>query len=196
MFEKTIKAFLFIIFSIFYRVEIIGKENVPQKGAALMCSNHVSEMDMLLFGYRINRLIRYMAKEELFKNPLFGAIIKNLGAFPIKRGTGDIGSIKTALRLLEDGHIVGIFPQGTRTKKKDVKEVKVKAGAALLAQKSGVPILPVAISGKTTPFSKIKIVFGKPFTLDLDKNKKYTSNELLTESENIMNRIYSLMEES
>ncbi|HHX18500.1 MAG TPA: 1-acyl-sn-glycerol-3-phosphate acyltransferase [Clostridium sp.] len=195
--KRIVKMIFVIYFSVFYRVQIIGKENIPKEGAAILCSNHVSELDMFFIGYRIKRLIRYMAKEELFKNPLSRVVIKNLGAFPVKRGKGDVGAIKTSLKLLSEGHIVGIFPEGTRKKIADKtnKKVKVKAGVALLAQKSQAPILPVLISGNYKLFSKVKIIFGKPFILDLDKNKKYTSNELLSESEKIMKKIYSLLEE-
>ena len=195
--KRIVKMIFVIYFSVFYRVQIIGKENIPKEGAAILCSNHVSELDMFFIGYRIKRLIRYMAKEELFKNPLSRVVIKNLGAFPVKRGKGDVGAIKTSLKLLSEGHIVGIFPEGTRKKIADKtnKKVKVKAGVALLAQKSQAPILPVLISGNYKVFSKVKIIFGKPVILDLDKNKKYTSNELLSESEKIMKKIYSLLEE-
>lgn len=192
--KLIIKTIFFVFFSIFYRVQIIGKENVPKEGAAILCSNHISELDMFFIGYRINRLVRYMAKEELFKNPILRIIIKNLGAFPVKRGKADVRAIKTSLKLLSEGHIIGIFPEGTRRKKSD-KEIKAKAGAALLAQKSQAPILPVLVHGNYKPFSKVKVIFGEPFILDLDKNKKYTNSELLLESKKIMERIHSLVEE-
>lgn len=195
--KSILRVIVAIIFSVFYRVRIIGRENIPKEGAAILCSNHISELDMFFIGYRIKRLVRYMAKEELFKNPLLRVIIKSLGAFPVKRGKGDVGAIKTSLKLLSEGHIVGIFPEGTRRKKADKanKEIKVKAGAALLAQKSQAPILPVLIDGDYKLFSKVRIIFGKPFILDLDKNKKYTNSELLLESEKIMKKVYSLLEE-
>lgn len=174
-----LRAIITTFFDLFYRVSIIGIENVPVEGPVLLCANHIAEMDMFFIGYRLKRLVRYMAKEELFRIPLVSSFIKSLGAFPVKRGKGDVGAIKTALKLLEEGHIVGIFPEGTRLKNKKGKNIKAKPGAALLAQKSGAPILPVAISGRYRPFSKIKVVFGKPFTLDLDKNTKYTNSELL-----------------
>ncbi|AUG57554.1 MAG TPA: 1-acyl-sn-glycerol-3-phosphate acyltransferase [Ruminiclostridium sp.] len=195
--KEILRFIIAVFFSVFYRVQIIGIENIPKEGAAILCSNHISELDMFFIGYRIKRLVRYMAKEELFKNPLLRFFITRLGAFPVKRGKGDVGAIKTSLRLLSEGHIVGIFPEGTRKKTADKKnkKIKVKAGAALLAQKSQAPILPVLIDASYKPFSKVRIIFGKPFTLDLDKNKKYTNSELLLESEKIMKRIYSLMEE-
>lgn len=195
MFINFIRLVVSVFFTLFYRVKIIGKENIPAKGSVLLCANHIGQMDMFFIGYRLKRLIRYMAKEELFKNPLLSLIIRNLGAFPVSRGKGDVGAIRTALNLLKDGHIVGIFPEGTRLKYRKGKATKVKPGAALLAQKSGVPILPVAVSGNYRPFTKIKIVFGKPFTLDLDKDKKYTNSELVEISEGIMKKVYSLLEE-
>lgn len=197
MSKMIVKLIFFMFFSIFYRVQIIGKENVPKEGAALLCSNHVSELDMFFIGYKLKRLIRYMAKEELFKNPILRIIMKSLGAFPVKRGKGDIGAIKTSLKLLSEGHIVGIYPEGTRRKiaEKTNKEVKIKAGVAFLAQKSQVPILPVLVHGNHKLFGKIKVIFGEPYSLDLDKNKKYTNSELLQESKKIMDGVYSLLEE-
>jgi len=192
---ETARVFVKLFFFLFYRVKIIGLDNVPKEGAAILCANHVGEMDMFFIGYKVKRLVRYMAKSELFKIPILSPLIKFLGAFPVKRGKADVEAIKTALRLLDEGHIVGIFPEGTRLKNKKGKTVKAKPGAALLAQKSGAPILPVAVEGKYRPFSKIKIVFGKPFSLDLDKDKKYTNNELVVISEGIMKRVYSLLEE-
>lgn len=160
-----------------------------------MCKSY-RRIGYVFIGYKLKRLVRYMAKEELFKIPLLSSFIRRLGAFPVSRGKGDVGAIKTALKLLEEGHIVGIFPEGTRLKHKKGKTIKAKPGAALLAQKSGAPILPVAICGRYRPFSKIKIVFGKPFTLDLEKDKKYTNSELVEFSEGIMKKVYSLLEES
>ncbi|HHV28885.1 lysophospholipid acyltransferase family protein [Acetivibrio mesophilus] len=195
MFINFIRAIFNIFFTLFYRVRIIGIENVPAKGSVLLCSNHIAELDMFFIGYKLKRLVRYMAKKELFNIPLLSIFFRKLGAFPVSRGKGDVGAIKTALNLLEEGHIVGIFPEGTRLKNRKDTNIKVKPGAALLAQKSGAAILPVAISGSYRPFSKIKIVFGKPFTLDLDKDKKYTNSELVEISEGIMKKVYSLLEE-
>jgi 1-acyl-sn-glycerol-3-phosphate acyltransferase len=195
MLIKIFKGFVIIIFSLIYRVKIIDMENIPKTGSLILCSNHNGEMDMFFIGYKMKRLIHYMAKEELFRNPLSSKFFKWLGAFPVKRGRADVEAIKTSLRLLENNEILGIFPEGTRMKKKASNSVKVKPGIALLAQKSGAPIIPVAISGSYKPFSKIKVVFGKPFSIDLDKDKKYTNSELVEVSENIMSKVYSLLEE-
>jgi len=184
-----------LYFTIFYRVELINKEYVPEQGAALLCSNHVGAMDMFFIGYKIKRLVHYMAKSELFKIPVIGAIIRWLGAFPVNRGKGDIGAMKTVFRLLDEGKIVGIFPEGTRTRGKIDVNRKIKPGIALMAIKSDVPIIPVAIKGSYKLFGKVKVIFGQPFKLDVDKDKKYNKDELAEMSKMIMSRIYSLMEE-
>ncbi len=192
----ALMKFLFGVFSgLFYRVELRGRENIPEKGAAILCANHLSETDMFFIGYRIKRLVRWMAKEELFRIPLVGFVIKKVGAFPIKRGTADVDSIKTALKLLEEGHIVGIFPEGSRTRGKAEKKAKVKRGAVTLAMKAEVPIIPVAIDSSYKPFSKVKVIFGEPFELEPYTEKKYTNEEMLEKTRNIMARVYHLLEE-
>nr|WP_010250151.1 lysophospholipid acyltransferase family protein [Acetivibrio cellulolyticus] len=195
MLIEIFRFFVKIVFSLLYRVKIVGMENVPKDGALILCANHNGEMDMFFIGYRLKRLVHYMAKEELFKNPLLGGFIRWLGAFPVKRGKADVEAIKTSLKLLENNEILGIFPEGTRMKKKAANSIRVKPGVALIAQKSGAPIIPVAVMGSYKPFSKIKIVFGKPFSIDLNKDNKYTNSELVEISENIMSKVYALMEE-
>lgn len=195
MLINILRVIVKIVFAILYRVEVIGKENVPESGPLILCANHNGEMDMFFIGYKINRLVRYMAKEELFRIPLLSGIIKWLGAFPVKRGKADVEAIKTSLRILENNEILGIFPEGTRMRNKDAKSVRIKPGVALLAQKSGAPIIPVAVSGRYRPFSRIKVVFGKPFTIDLDKDKKYTNSELSEIAKDIMSKVYALMED-
>lgn len=183
-----------IFFAIFYRVEIVNIENVPSKGPALLCSNHNGELDMFFIGYKLKRWVHYMAKEELFKIPVIGRLVKLMGAFPVKRGDGDIRAIKTTLTLLKQGHIVGIFPEGTRTRGSLNNNIKIKPGIAMFAIKSGVPIIPVAVVGSYKPFSKVKVIFGSTFNLDIDKNKKYTIEEMTIISRGIMDRVYFLME--
>ncbi|HHW32423.1 MAG TPA: 1-acyl-sn-glycerol-3-phosphate acyltransferase [Clostridiaceae bacterium] len=183
-----------IILSLLYRIEIIGRENIPEKGPAILCANHKSLLDMFLLGYRIKRWIHWMAKEELFRIPILKSILVNYGAFPVKRGKGDIGSIKASLKILEDQHILGIFPEGTRVSKKKKGEYKVKSGVALIAVNAQVPIIPAAIVGNYKLFSPMKVIYGKPFYLDVDKNKKYSKEELQSISQDIMNKVYLLME--
>jgi 1-acyl-sn-glycerol-3-phosphate acyltransferase len=192
--RRLAKILTRIFFAIFYRVEIINMENVPSEGPALLCSNHNGELDMFFIGYKLKRWVHYIAKEELFKIPVIGKLIELMGAFPVKRGSGDIRAATTVLKLLKQGHIVGIFPEGTRTRGRSNNNIKIKPGIAMFAIKSGVPIIPVAIIGNYRLFSKVRVIFGNTFNLDIDKNKKYTIEEMTAISRGIMDRVYSLME--
>jgi len=183
-----------LVLNILFRIEVINKDNIPEKGAALLCANHTSELDMFFIGLRIKRWVHYMAKEELFKNPVMSLILRKLGAFPVKRGKGDVGAIRNVFKLLDEGHIVGIFPEGTRLKGKVRDKTKIKPGAALIAINSSVPIIPVAVDWNHRLFSRVKVIIGEPFNLDIDKSKKYTSEEMIKISRSIMDKVYSLME--
>lgn len=195
--KEFIKVLFRIFFKILFRVKVINPQVVPLEGPVVLCANHLGGMDMFFIGYKIKkRIVHYMAKVELFKIPIIGRLIRWLGAFPVKRGTADLESIKTALKLLKDGHILGILPEGTRTLGKDLSKVRIKPGAALLAIRSQAPILPVALEGNYRIFSKVRVTFGEPFKLDADPDKKYTSAELSEMSKEIMKKVYALMEDN
>ena len=190
--KRFFRILCILFFGIFFRVEVLNRENVPVKGPGILCANHIGELDMFIIGYKIKRWVYWMAKEELFRIPVISFIIKCLGAFPVKRGKADINSIKTAMKLLNHGNIVGILPEGTRTRGKDRNKIRVKPGAALMAIKTGVPIIPVAIDGNYRLFSRIRVIFGKPFKIDAPSGRKYTSYELAEISRNIVDGIYAL----
>jgi 1-acyl-sn-glycerol-3-phosphate acyltransferase len=192
--KSVVRFILRVFFIILFRVEIVNKHNVPKSGAALLCANHNAELGMFFIGYKLKRLVRWMAKEELFKYPVFSSFIKWAGAFPVKRGKGDIGSVKTVLRLLKEGHIVGMFPEGTRVRKKDDNSFNAKAGVAMFAVQTGAPILPVGVEGGNKIFGKVKIVFGEPYHLDIEAGKKYNNEELTELSNGIMRKVYGLLE--
>ncbi|NLU31266.1 MAG: 1-acyl-sn-glycerol-3-phosphate acyltransferase [Clostridiaceae bacterium] len=191
------KVLFTIYFRLFYRIKVKGRENIPSEGPVLLCANHPTALDMFLIGVFVpKRKVHYMAKAELFRNRFLGWIIRCLGGFPVSRGTGDVGSVKTVFRLLEEGKIVGVFPEGTRTRKRDPN--KRKAGIALFALHSGAPILPVAIKGVFRPFRKIELIFGKPYRIASDTGNgtgiNYPKEELYRVSGEIIDSIYALME--
>lgn len=194
--DRLVKSLLRIYFRIFYRVEIKGMENIPEKGGLILCANHVGELDMFFIGYKMKRLVHFMAKAELFESSLLAWFFRGVGAFPVKRGTGDIGAAKAVYKLLRDGKIVGILPEGTRTRGKDMKDIKVKGGAALFAHSAGVPILPAGVKGSYKLFSRVKVVFGKPYLIEGEQGRKLSAEELQNASDDIMHRIYKLLEEA
>lgn len=182
-----------LFFGVFYNVELVNPEKVPAEGSAILCANHNTMLDMFFLGYKLKRWIYWMAKEELFKNPIAAWALRKLGAFPVKRGKGDVSSIKTAYKHLDEGHIIGIFPQGTRINASKADTIRIKSGAAMLASNSGTVIVPAAVQGSYKLFSRMKVIYGDPFKIESDR--KYTGEELSEISREIVKRIYALLEE-
>ena len=179
---------------LFYRVKVFGAENIPAHGSAVLCANHVCYKDLIVLGSSIKRKARWLAKAELFKNPIIGWILTKLGGFPVKRGGNDKGAVKTVYDLLSKGEIVGIFPEGTRVKDK-ANRPKEKRGFVSFAVKAKVPIIPVSLVYGKGPFkramlfSNIKVVIHEPFFPNFEK--KYSNVELMAVAVEIMNIIYS-----
>lgn len=180
-----------VFFAIFYRVSFEGLENIPADGPLIVCSNHISLLDMFLFAHRMPQKVYFMAKQELFKIPVLCSIIRALGAYPVKRGFGDTQAAKTTLKLLKEGKTVGIFPEGHRRNKSRVK-LKPKSGAILFALESGAPILPVGISGTFRLFSKLRVVYGKPYHLNNGNGNKAAKGDMQEMADALMNKIYAL----
>lgn len=184
-----------IIFKLFVRTTVFYPEKVPAQGPVVVVSNHESMLDMFLIGYRVPRYIKWMAKEELFKNKLFGKLLMSLGAYPVKRGSRDVGAARTTKELLERGEIIGIFPQGTRSKGRGCK-LAAKPGFVRFALDAGAMIQPVAIWGKIRLFGKVYVRFGEPFSVseaigDGVFNDKAAIQKLAAKT---MEDIYGMME--
>ena len=143
---KIVRAILDFFFFIVFRLHVEGRENVPEKGAIIVAPNHKSYWDPPMIGVAFKtRIVHFMAKEELFKNPVFGWVIRQLGTFPVRRGVTDRAAIRQAVKVLKDGYPLGIFPEGTRIRREGLG--KFHSGMASLALMTGTPILPVAIVG-------------------------------------------------
>jgi len=134
-----------------------------------------------------------MAKQELFNIPLLGSVVRMLGAFPVKRGGADRSAIRTALELLQGGCVVGIFPEGTRSKKEDMLDPH--RGAAMLSTRASVPVLPVAVIGSRGFLGKVTIIFGSPISLHNtgSKDSKVSRGDLEKMSRTIMSRVADLI---
>lgn len=174
------------VFAILYRFEAVGVHNIPAEGGVLICANHISVRDPISVGIHVKRQVKFMAKAELFKIPVFGWLIQKLGAFPVKRGGVSKDSIKMALTILRQGEIMGIFPEGTRN-----SDAAAKRGAASFALRSGATVIPAAIIGDYKPFHKMKIIYGAP--VDLSEFEGDKSPEALDAATNlIMQKIYEM----
>lgn len=162
--RKIMKAFFHFLAIIVYRPKVVGQENVPKEGGAILCPNHVHAMDSVIIVTTNKRKVHFMAKEELFKNGFIKWIAKIFGIFPVKRGGKDIDAIKISLKVLKSGGLLNIFPEGTRNGLE--KGIKPKNGAILIAQKAKVPIIPVGVQGSFKPFTKVKLNYGKPIDVE------------------------------
>lgn len=156
------KWLVWIAMKIAFSVKLEGKENIPKDTNCIFTSNHRTNADPPLISCGLKGKHSFMAKEELFKNKLFGWLIRNLGAFPVSRGKGDTAVLDTAVERLENGCNLMIFPEGTRSK--DGKVHRGHSGAAVIAARSGKPVIPVGIVfGEKLKFrTKITVKYGEP----------------------------------
>ncbi len=162
-----------LVCRLFGRWKVIGRENIPPKGGVILAGNHVSYIDPPALGAGATRPVHFMAKQELFRIPVLGFLIRNVGAFPVKRGTADRNALRRAVDLLKSGKIVGMFPEGTRSL--DGKLKPPEAGVGMIALRAQVPVVPVALVNTEKllaphslffRFCHIKVVYGEPVALD------------------------------
>jgi 1-acyl-sn-glycerol-3-phosphate acyltransferase len=174
-----------LIFSLFYRWRIEGRENVPESGGAIIAPNHVSFFDPMLAGSAIKRPMHFMAKKELLDAPVLGWLVKQTNAFPVKRDYYDVKAVKNVFSLLEKGHLVLIFPEGKRSK--DGKIGKAKAGIGMIACNAQVPLIPVKLENTNLmlKFKQVKIKFGKP----IYPPKKFVKDDYITLSQKVLDEI-------
>lgn len=185
IFKKIIKA---IVCHVLFRVEFEGKENIDSKKTYVFMANHVGSFDAAFIWADIQNLAM-MAKEELFKFKPLGALFKAAGAFPIARGKKDFGHVFHAVNVVnKEKKNLLIFPEGTRNAKS--KNVKAKNGAVYIAAAAGVQVIPIHVTEKIKLFGKVKINYGKPVTLNVNKENIKDKVLLNQETERIMNIIY------
>ena len=190
MFYKVCRVIVRFVMLFVFRLKFVGRENVPKEGGVIVAFNHKSNFDPVVAGLSCKRPLCFMAKEELFKNPVFGALIKALGAFPVRRGKGDIGAIKVSLKILGEGKAMLMFPEGHRIK--DGRKVKAKPGVALIAQRAQVPVVPVCISGEYKWMHKITVTYGKPISLEEYYGQKPEQEKIQQLADNVLDEIRAL----
>ncbi|MRX71019.1 1-acyl-sn-glycerol-3-phosphate acyltransferase [Bacillus lacus] len=160
-----------------YRIKVSGLEHFPKEGGVLLCTNHIDNFDPPVVGITSPRMVHFMAKEELFKVPVLGNTVRNLGAFPVKRGMSDREALRSGLKILKDGGVLGLFPEGTRSKNGELG--KGLAGAGFFALRSQAHVVPCAIIGPYKPLQPLRVVYGEPLNLTKLKEQK-ASAEMVT----------------
>lgn len=183
MIYTVLKKVMAFLFKVFYRFEAEGRDKIPLNGPAIIAANHCSYTDPVIIAIVAARPVSFMAKQELFRIPVFGRLISILHAFPVRRGGLDRIALQKALDVLSKDQLIGIFPEGTRHRLEG-KLGPVEEGMALLALKSNVPVVPLAIigsdkimpEGKWWPrFPKIKVRIGTvidPGNISLPEKQK------------------------
>ena len=174
-----VRTVIRIFFAVVYRVKVIGTENIPKdkKQPLIYCGNHRTYKDPPLIVVTAKRHVRFLAKEELKKNPLFAFLGVVFGGIYVKRDSKDVSALKTTLKALKNGESIALFPEGTRNGIE--KGEKAKDGAAFFAVRTGAKVIPVGIKGGEKPFKKMTIKYGKP--MDFSNRSKDELDEITEE---------------
>lgn len=184
------------VLKIFYRYKFVNKNTLPENGGYIIACNHISSTDPILLGIGQKRRIYFMAKEELFRNKFVALIVRSLGAFPVNRGSGDGKAIKTGTDLINEGNVMGIFLEGTRSKTGEL--MRPRSGCALVAYDTQVPVIPACItnlSKKNSIFGKRVIHYGEPISIEELGLLTGDRRELRNASKMIMEKIKELREQ-
>ena len=182
----------------FGRYEVVGADRMPRRGPLIVVANHLNNADPPLLGAALPRRLRFMAKHELFDSPA-GIFIRWFGAFPVRRFEADLAALRTAQSILKEGGVLAMFPEGHRSRSGGLGPPH--PGTALIALRSGAPLLPVAITGTEAIRSPlvllrrppIRVVVGESFTLPA--TRRVGSEQVHAATEEIMQRIAALLPE-
>jgi 1-acyl-sn-glycerol-3-phosphate acyltransferase len=186
----------------FKRYEATGREHVPATGGMIVVCNHLNNADPPMIQRALPRNVVFMAKQEMIDAPIIGLLFKAWGTFPVRRGEADLGALRTACQLVQNGELLMMFPEGTRSRTGTLGEGH--PGTAMIARRTGVPILPVAITGtehiawpgvflKPRSIRRCRVSIGEPFTLV--PAARVNSATLRADTEEIMQHIAALLPE-
>ena len=195
-FYNILRYITIFVYHCYYNIKWEGKENVPKDGGNIFASNHRSYQDPVFIAIHTRTPLSYMAKEELFRIPVISWILHQCHTFPVKRGAADRSAIKTAAKVLKEGHCIALFPEGTRSRSGRMR--KAEPGVALIAKLSGAVVIPAAISGsdrilnKGCFLPKLKLSFGTPMKYTAEKADKESLHEF---AQSVMDEVAKIKEE-
>jgi len=159
MLYRILRIIIIPVFYLLFWPKVTGRKNARFKGKAILISNHKSMWDPLFIGCVFPRPIVWMGKQELFKNKLVSGFFKSVSTFPVRRGEGDLAAIRHSFKVLREGRLFGMFPEGTRVKSDTIRPFE--PGASMIALKTDTKIVPVYIRGKYRFFHRMKIAVGE-----------------------------------
>lgn len=190
MIYRLLKYLATMILTTVRRWDVRGRENLPHSGGVVLVANHVSYWDPVVVICAFSRKVHFMAKSELFKIPVIGYVLRIAGSFPVRRDRSDREAIRTAIRLLEEGQVVGVFPEGTRSHSGEL--LKPHLGAAMLAAKAKVPMIPIALIGTRGVIGRVRMLIGTPIVCP--ESKKTSKADLEKASDLVMDQIAALID--
>lgn len=170
---RILQTLAAILVRVLFDLKVRGKHNLPKTGGVLVVSNHQSYIDPVLLAVLMRRPFAYLAEAYLFKIKPFAWLITRLNAFPVKRGAGDVGAMKQTIKLLQDGWVLNLYPEGHRTA--DGKMLPVQAGVALVVRRAKVPVVPAIIYGayeawprhqKVPSFGRVRVIYRPPIDMN------------------------------
>ena len=188
--RAIIKKIIYAFYKLAFRIEKVGEENVPMEEPIIICANHLNMWDAVGLVTATKRRILFIAKEDLFNNGFLNWIAHVFDVIPIKRGMRDMEAMKRCLGALKDGKALGLFPEGTRRGLE--KGAKVQNGAAYMALKTKVKVVPVGIQGSFKPFTKVILNYGKPIDYTQYSDKNPEKEDLDRATKEIMDNIIML----
>jgi 1-acyl-sn-glycerol-3-phosphate acyltransferase len=198
-FYQLLRTIFFVFLKVFNRLEVIGNENIPEKGGVIVAANHFSYLDPPVIGVALKRQASFIAKEGLFKIPIIGRGIKAF-SFPVKRDRPQPSTIKEAVSRLKQGGVIVLFPEGGRSANGSFLDAK--RGVGMIAAMSSAPVVPALIEGTDRAFpvgakifrpAKISVVFGTPLKIEKKETDKHFQERI---SREIMERIKKLKVQS
>lgn len=176
------RSLLRLFTSLMFDLKVYNRHYVPSSGGVLVVSNHQSYLDPVLVGVYLRRPMSFLAKSGLFTNKYFGGWLRRIRAFPVKQGAGDVGAVKETIRRLKEGHLLNIFPEGSRS---DDGEIGVmQAGASLVVKRANVPVIPCVVEGtfeawplhrKLPKSYPVRVMYGPPLDISGLSAKEITA---------------------
>jgi len=180
-----------------FDLKVYNANYVPRRGGVLIVSNHQSYLDPVLLAVKLHRPLSYMAKSELFENPFLAWLIRNLNAYPVRQGEGDVGAVKETIRRLQEGHALNLYPEGTRSP--DGTLQPLLPGVGLIVRRAGVPVVPAVIAGSFEAWPKdsmlwlqrpVQVMYGPPMDL-----KGLKAGEIVQKIEVTLRRMFDELRE-